>query len=349
MKPLTPLLAVFAILGSIAFGMSQYFAAAAEKTKAASSEASLRLAQAEVESLKAQMQDLERRLLAFQAEADALRKKRAESVATNANSQADAESGNDETEAKKESPKNFMAGLGKMLKDPKMKEMMRKQQGLAVRMQYADLGKLLNLSAQDQERLMELLGDRQTVGMDMFTDITASGESPEKDAKMKEIDKQRADIEEQMKQVVGEEGMKEITKYEKSIPDRMLLDTAGNTLRASGMPIEDQQRNQLLAIMSEERAKGAENPFQPGNKNTKATMEAMGSPEKMESYIKDQEALLERVLNRSNTVLNPDQYTTFEKSMQGQLEMQKFGLQFMKNMGKEDEKGPVAVPVPVQR
>ena len=69
---------------------------------------------------------------------------------------------------------NFMQGVAKMFTDPEMKKAMRGQQGMVVRMMYADLAKELGLSPEEANQLTELLIERQMGMSSRCCSITCS-------------------------------------------------------------------------------------------------------------------------------------------------------------------------------
>src|SRR4030095_8265281 len=105
---------------------------------------------------------------------------------------------------------------------------------------------------------------------------------------------------------------------------------------ASGVPLEESQRQGLLEIMKDERAKTPRNPLEwpAGNKNIASQFRAMQNNEAVDQLIKNGEDLNRRVLNRARTILTPDQMTTFETAQKQQLDMMQMGLKMSREMMK---------------
>lgn len=300
---------------------------------------------------RAEIQKLRAQIDVYKTEAEALRKKIAAAPVTPAEgaaklpaAAAPAESG------KSEDAGGFMKGIAKMWKDPEMKKMMRSQQAMGIRMMYGDLAQELGLSPDEASQVMELLTDRQLAmaadGMEAFNDMS----DPKKMEEMgKTIAAKREEHDQQIKAVLGEERMKKLADYERTMGDRMQMQQLQMTMSASGAPLGDKERQGLLDIMKDERLKTPPSVFDPANKDVAAQMKAVQSGEGVDAMIQSTQDFNQRVLTRARTVLSPDQMNAFESAQKQQLEMMQFGMK----MGREFLKGgakdaPPAPPAPVE-
>jgi len=246
---------------------------------------------------------------------------------------------------------NFMQGVAKMFTDPEMKKAMRGQQGMVVRMMYADLAKELGLSAEEANQLTELLIERQMgmagKSMELMTD--AAADPTKLEAGGKEINAARADYDAQIKGILGDEKMKKLEQYERTLGDRMQMQQYQQTLAATGAPLEEKQRTDLLQIMSEERAKTPRSPLEQGSKDVAAQFKAMQSPETVANLMKSVQDFNERVRTRAQGVLTPAQLNAFQTSQEQQLQMMEMGMKMSQQMFGAGAKGtaPANPPTPV--
>src|SRR4029434_815701 len=96
---------------------------------------------------------------------------------------------------------------------------------------------------------------------------------------------------------------------------------------AAGAPLEANQKQQLLALMKEERANTPPNLNLANSGNNPAKqMEALKNPEMVNQFIASQEEFQKRVLDRSRQFLNADQIGALEKVHQQQLDFMKMQM-----------------------
>jgi hypothetical protein len=225
----------------------------------------------------------------------------------------------------------WMKGIAKMFTDPEMRKTMRSQQMMGIRMMYGDLAKELGLSPQDTEQLLELLTERQ---MDMAAAGMKAFDSKNPDfAKEKDrLAENSKRYEDQIKAVLGEEKFKTLQTYESSMGDRFMLQQFEGQFGAAGAPLEGNQKQQLLSLMQEERAKTPPELNLPNSRNPAKQMEALKNPETVNQYISAQETFQKRVLERSRQFLNADQVGALEKVHQQQLELLRMQLKMSQEM-----------------
>jgi hypothetical protein len=212
-----------------------------------------------------------------------------------------------------------------------MKKTMKVQQMMGIRMMYGDLAKELGLSAQDAENLLEILADRQ---MDFTTASMAAMEGGDPAAQGANIAETSKRYEEQLKAVLGEEKYKQMQTYEKSMGDRWMMQQWDGQFAASGSPLEQKQKDQLLAVMLEERQKappgGGPNI---GNVNDPSqAFKLLQNDDTLNQFLNSQQELNQRVLTRSREFLNADQVVTLEKAQKQQAELMNMQLKMSREM-----------------
>jgi hypothetical protein len=284
------------------------------------------------EALLAESEQLRTRIASLKTETPAAGAT-ASNGADNAAKGASADKGSD-------SKGGFMKGIAKMFSDPEMRKMMRGQQSMGVKMMYGDLAKELGLSTEQANEVMELLTDRQ---LDASAKAMAGMEGDADPGKLvanaEEAQKAVNDYDTKLKGVLGDDKMKKLNEYERTLGDRMAMQQYQQSFTASGVPLDEAQRTGLLQIMKEERLKGPANPLEPGNKDVAASMKALQSGEGFDQAIQSQRDLNQRVLARAHTVLTPDQMTAFETAQKAQMQMQEMGMKMGKAMFGGGDKG----------
>ncbi|HWN94013.1 MAG TPA: hypothetical protein VNT99_03185 [Methylomirabilota bacterium] len=234
--------------------------------------------------------------------------------------------------------------LGKMMKDPAMREMMREQQKVAINMMYSGLFKDLNLSPEEKEKFKTLLTDAQMKNLDSAQGLFG-GE--DKQGSAEAIAKQTAEAKTQtdaeIKALLGDERFAIYEDYQKNMGERMQLDQFKSQIAAENMPLRDDQAVQLSQIMKEEKA--AVPPIIPTDQTQMPTKEQL-TAENLEKQMQWMEDYNRRVLARAQSVLSPDQFKQYQTFQEQQLSMQKLGMNMARQMfgGEKSGSAPAAPP-----
>jgi hypothetical protein len=240
----------------------------------------------------------------------------------------------------------MMEGIAKMFSTEEGKKMMRSQMAMGLKMQYGTLAKDLKLDPKVADQVMSLLGDRQ-MALSEATFAAMKGGALDEAAGKEIAAKSQAlkkEYDEKLKAVLGESGMTQLTDYERTLGDRMMLNMHEQQFAATGSPLEGTQRDSLLEIMKGERMKTPVSAFDASNAgDTSKSIAAFREEGAIEKWLAQEEAYQQRVLQAATRALNPDQVNALQESFKQQLEMQKFGVK----MGKEMFKGS-GTPAQVQ-
>ncbi len=347
-RVLTALLAVAALAGSgFAYhfydqiaGLSDQIAALANERDAA--RAAEKLAMKEAADLKAVAESVKENIARLTAERDQAKveaKKAAPIPAVVAGAEATpAEGGKGEG-------KDFMKGLSKMFEGEEGKKMLRMQSTMAVKMMYGDLAKELKLSPKDADLVMEMLADRQgmltTAGMSVMSGGEEAG---------KKINELKKEEDAKLKAVLGEDGFKQLEGYERTLGDRMMLQQFEGQFSTAGAPLVGQQKQDLLAVMKQERAKTPVSPLsQNMSGDPSAGIAAMKDDSAIASWQKNEEDYQNRVLQNATRALNPDQINALKKAFEQQRTMMEFGMKMGREMFKSKEASPPPSPSTVEK
>ena len=229
--------------------------------------------------------------------------------------------------------------IGKMMKDPAMREMMREQQKVMINMMYGGLFKELNLSPEDKDKFKELLTESQ-MGKVAATQSLLGGTQDEATtaAAKQSVADAKKQSEADIKALLGEGRYAQYEDYQKNVGERMQLDQLKTQLAGENAPLRDEQTAQLLKIMKEEKlalppAISPEQSEMP-DKNT-------FTPEKVDEQLKWMAQYNARVTERARTTLTPDQFIYYQKFQEQQASMAKLGMEMARQLfGGEKGKAP---------
>ncbi len=217
----------------------------------------------------------------------------------------------------------FSGMLAEMMKDPEMKKAMETQQKQMVKMMYAGLAKELKLSPEETDRLNQLLLDRQMQNMDKASELMS--QNGDKAELAKEMKDRTEGTESQIKELLGDERFAQYKDYTQTMSDRMALDQFNKQF--SDSPLSDQQHQQLLSIMVEERKNaGGPDLSKPENFNL------LASGDSLQKFIDQQKTINQQVYARAVNILSAEQLHLFGSFQTNQLELQQMGLKMAQKM-----------------
>ncbi len=116
----------------------------------------------------------------------------------------------------------------------------------------------------------------------------------------------------------------------KNLGDRMLLGQYKRGLKGAGIePLEERQEEELLAAMSQEREnfEFSASFGDPDNFDLSRFTE-----ENINTYLKEREELVRRVLDRSKTILTEEQFERYKASVESQFKMEKMQMEMAARM-----------------
>jgi regulator of replication initiation timing len=226
---------------------------------------------------------------------------------------------------------DWMKTMAKMFDDPEMKETMRNQQRMGIRMLYGEIMRELGLSQEDADIVMDILVDRQmdlsAAAMKQFGEEGSPGDIPAAAAAASETHNDK------LKSILGDAKFKELESYESSMGDRWMLNQFESEFSTAGAPLAKDQKTKLLAIMQEERGKTPPGQTNFGNiSNTADQLQAMQTDEGINQIVSVQEDFNRRVMERARGVLSPDQIVAFEKVQKQQTDLMNTQLKMSREL-----------------
>ena len=118
--------------------------------------------------------------------------------------------------------------------------------------------------------------------------------------------------------------------YQATLSERMQLNQY-KLMTGSETPFTDDQTEQLLAIMKEEKQNVTTATAQEFPSQDKMAFASM-SDEQIEKLLQSQDTVNQRVYDRANQVLTPEQLQQFGKFQTNQLQMMRTGMAMMRKM-----------------
>jgi len=237
--------------------------------------------------------------------------------------------------ATKTNSSNPLAGMAKMFSDPKMKEMIKAQQksvmGPMLDKQYSALFKQLNMTPEESAQLKTLLTDKMLagadIGMSMMDDSIDAAKRKELVAQVKA---QTDEYDSQIKQFLGD-NYSSYESYEKTVPDRTVVNQFGDQLSGDNALNPDQQA-QLIQAMSDERTNFKWTTDYSGKNPADGDYAAMFSEDNLNKFTQEKEQFDQQFLAKAQKILTPEQLKQFEQFQENQRQMQIMGMKVASQM-----------------
>lgn len=148
-------------------------------------------------------------------------------------------------------PPQFTA-LRELMNKPEIQTMVASQQKAAIENRYGALLANLNLSPEQQEKLKTLLAERLRTSADVFDAARAQGIDPREnpDAFRKLMASARDEIESSIKATIGSPAYEQLQNYERTMPQRALVNEIQQRLSYSNSPLSAAQAEQLVQTLA---------------------------------------------------------------------------------------------------
>ena len=138
------------------------------------------------------------------------------------------------------------------LESPEMRSLMALDQKGRLDSRYAALFKALKLPPAQLDKLKQLLVDKQSAPMDVFAEARAQGlTGPENAAQIRALlQATNQEIDENVRATLGDAAFEQYQQYERTLPQRNVVDQLANRLSYSDDPLSAQQTEQLVALLA---------------------------------------------------------------------------------------------------
>ncbi|MEJ1964540.1 MAG: hypothetical protein WDO56_24510 [Gammaproteobacteria bacterium] len=195
---------------------------------------------------------------------------------------------------------------------PQAREVVRLQSKVNNKKLYGDALKKMGLGADQSDALLDLLSDQQV-------------RQNESDRLLRRdraaLEQARAELQgrsdNEIAALIGPDKAAQFGSYQKTLPERMQVNNMADQLDALNLPIHDDQKEQLVNIMVEEKQNLPPQPEAASFRN----------PEVLEARIEWQQSYNRAVLDRASSLLTPGQYNQVRSIQDMQINMQQQMLQ----------------------
>lgn len=237
--------------------------------------------------------------------------------------------------AKTNSP---MQGFAAIFKDPKMREMIKAQQkaimGPMLDKEYGALFQQLHLTPEQTTALKNLIEKKMFAGTDAgFSMLDGSLNVPQRADLAKQVKSQTDKIDNQIKQLLGDEDYQTFQNYEQTVPDRMVVGQFSDQLAGTGMALSAKQQDELIQAMSDERKNfqwttDLNNPSGLAN----GDYAAMFNGDNINKLAQEEAQLDRGILTQARQILTPKQLTAFQDFQKTQRQLQIAGMKMAAQM-----------------
>jgi hypothetical protein len=231
--------------------------------------------------------------------------------------------------------------FSRMAEDPKMKEVTRQWQSARLKQIYGDFVRARHLGPQQSKQFFDLLVKDDSRAKD--EDATLFGD----EGLEAQLAAQKAEIDRQLRMLLGDNDYAEYEAYKWTARDRSTLLQIRERLGSTSTPLSDDQANTLLQIMMEERASAPPVASDADRSESKSNREKFAAfLEYTEQYYEAQMDRNQRIRNRLETILSPEQSHELERFQNEYLEMDRVRVETAREMIGRQNDG-VATPTVV--
>lgn len=232
---------------------------------------------------------------------------------------------------------NAMAGMAEeMSKNPQLKQMIKDQQKAALGpmtdKNYAKLFSDVKLTAEQSATLKDLIVGKQLAAADVGMSMLDPNMDADKRAELtKEMKAANDEADAKIKEYLGDSNYAELQAYEKTLPQRMVINGFKDQL-AGGAELSDAQESELLKAMQQEQANFKFTTDLSDKSKFTGDFANMFTEEKLNTYFQEAGQLNNQYLSRAESILTSDQLAILKKYLDGQAAMQKMGMQMAAKM-----------------
>jgi hypothetical protein len=218
--------------------------------------------------------------------------------------------------------------LSKMMDDPETKKFIRDQQRQMLDPLYGPLIQQMGLTPEEAETFKDVLADNVMKGAEKASSLLSGVSSTNRTEMLNTLAAEQNSFDEQLKAFLGDPRYAQYKDYQQTVGERMQLNQFRQQTAGSENPLTNQQMEQLLVLMNEEKqnvAAAAGQPL-PGTGQDDANLQAMLSGDQMERLLQAYQTVYERTYERAGGVLSPDQLNAFGRFQTNTLQAMRLGM-----------------------
>jgi len=233
---------------------------------------------------------------------------------------------------------NPLHSISAMLKDPKMREMMKAQQkaviGPMIAKQYGDLFTQLNLTPDQQANLKDLIEKRMLAGADAGVSMMDDSiDASQRADLVKQIKTQTDEVDSEIKEALGDQNYQAFQAYEKTVPDRMNVSQFNDQFAGTSSALSADQQTQLIQAMSDARNNfNWTSGLNQQNPGANGDVASLLTDENIDKFTQEREQFDDQFLARAQQILTPEQLQAFKAFQATQRQMQIMGMKMAKQM-----------------
>jgi len=227
--------------------------------------------------------------------------------------------------------------MAEMLKNPDMKEFVKVQQKTVlsgmIDKNYASLFSSLGLNPEQSAPLKDLILKKNLIDAQAGISMMSGENDPGARAQLFEQAKSEKEaINDQIKQMLGDEHYPRFESYEKSQPERMSIGMFKDQQASGpGALTPDQEENLIQALTQERQNFKFTTDFYDQSK-VASDLAGNLNEEKITQFQQERTQLQQKLVERARTILSSEQMTPFEKFLSTQGQMQNAGLKMAVKM-----------------
>ena len=224
-----------------------------------------------------------------------------------------------------------MPDLRKLLEAPGMKEMMRKQQEVQLDMTYGQLYQRLTLNEQERDNFKRLLLDRVAAQTDAGMKLMDRNVTPDqRKAIATEMEDQKTQSDANIRKFLNnDEDYQTFKHWEDTQPERMQLQLGDSSFASAGVPLTNDQREQLIETMAKVRKEPSDVPDMSNLKNMKP--DSLG-PDNVNRILEHLDASAARVQKEAAAFLSPQQVEVLKKTQEQMRSLSEAGMKMSSQM-----------------
>jgi hypothetical protein len=227
--------------------------------------------------------------------------------------------------------------FAEMFKNPEMKEMIKNQQktvlGGMIDKNYAKLFAQLNLTPEQAAAVKDLMLNKQLSAADMGMSMLGGDMDAAKRAELaKQIKDANAATDDQIKQMLGDDGFAQYQTYEKTMAERMTVSGLSDQLGSGANALAGDQEQQLIQALGDIRQNFKYTTDFSDKSQFNGDFASMFTEDKMNLFFQESDQLNQQYLAKAQNILSPDQLDAFKKYLSNQQAMQKMGIQMAVKM-----------------
>ena len=200
---------------------------------------------------------------------------------------------------------------------------------------YGDFVKEQRLSAQQTTRFYQLFLDEAVEGY--IEDTAVMENATEQVGPAAEANSSRAsELDRQMRLLLGDTATTLLEQYQRTGTERLILAQYRYELRMGDISLPDYTAKALFQIICEERARTPSLPFDPRTKNGDPRKALEG--DNAQRYYEAEADLNRRILSRTGSVLNEQQYEALAKFQDRHLAAEQAGIEALRRTMQQSQR-----------